>query len=56
MHKGEGYSHCQDSGYMGRIAIFELIIITEKMRHLISKNITTEKLREVVINEGIKPL
>jgi len=56
LYKGEGCSYCKDSGYIGRIAIFELMIITEKIRYLISHNATTEKLREVAINEGMNPL
>jgi len=56
LYKGEGCSYCQDSGYMGRIAIFELMIITEIMRELITRNVTNRKLRKAAIDEGMNLL
>ena len=53
LYKGEGCSYCQDSGYMGRIAIFELMIITETMRELITRDVTNRKLRKAAIEEGM---
>jgi len=53
LYKGEGCPYCKDTGYKGRIAIFELMLITENIRDLISKNATTGKLREAAIKEGM---
>jgi len=53
LYKGEGCPYCKDTGYKGRIAIFELMEITENIRDLISKNVTTGKLRETAIEEGM---
>jgi len=53
LYKGEGCPYCKNTGYKGRVAIFELIVITENIRDLISKNVTTGKLREVAIKEGM---
>jgi type IV pilus assembly protein PilB len=53
LYKGEGCPYCKNTGYKGRIAIFELIVITENIRELISKNVTTGKLREAAIKEGM---
>ncbi|HAJ32245.1 MAG TPA: type II secretion system protein GspE [Candidatus Atribacteria bacterium] len=53
LYKGEGCPYCKDTGYKGRVAIFELMVITENIRDLISKNVTTGKLREVAIDEGM---
>ena len=53
LFKGEGCPYCKDTGYKGRIAIFELMVITENIRDLISKNVTTGKLREAAIEEGM---
>lgn len=53
LFKGEGCPYCKDTGYKGRIAIFELMLITENIRDLISKNVTTGKLREAAIKEGM---
>lgn len=56
LYKGEGCSHCKDTGYKGRIAIFELMIITDNIRDLITRNVTTGKLREAAIKEGMSLL
>jgi len=53
LYKGEGCPYCKDTGYKGRIAIFELMVITENIRDLINKNVTTGKLREAAIKEGM---
>ncbi len=53
LYKGEGCSYCKNTGYKGRIAIFELMVITENIRDLISKNVPTGKLREAAIKEGM---
>ncbi|TFB08374.1 type II secretion system protein GspE [Candidatus Atribacteria bacterium MT.SAG.1] len=53
LYKGKGCSHCKDTGYKGRIAIFELMIITDNIRDLITRNVTTGKLREAAIKEGM---
>lgn len=56
LYKGEGCPYCKDSGYKGRVAIFELMVITENIRVMITKNVTTGKLRETAIKEGMCPL
>ena len=56
LYKGEGCSHCKDTGYKGRIAIFELMIISETIKDLITRNVTTRKLRETAIKEGMNLL
>ncbi|MEA2086675.1 MAG: type II secretion system ATPase GspE, partial [Candidatus Caldatribacteriota bacterium] len=53
LYKGEGCPYCKDTGYKGRVAIFELMVITENIKDLISKNVTTGKLREAAISEGM---
>ncbi|HZK11726.1 MAG TPA: type II secretion system ATPase GspE [Atribacterota bacterium] len=53
LYKGEGCPYCKETGYKGRIAIFELMVITENIRDLISKNVATGKLREAAIKEGM---
>jgi len=53
LYKGEGCPYCKETGYKGRIAIFELMLITENIRDLISKNVATGKLREAAIKEGM---
>jgi len=53
LYKGEGCPYCKDTGYKGRVAIFEMMVITENIADLISNNVTTGKLREAAIKEGM---
>lgn len=53
LYKGEGCPYCKDTGYKGRVAIFELMVITENIREMIIKNVSTGKLRQVAIKEGM---
>ena len=56
LYKGEGCSYCMGTGYMGRIGIFELMIISETIGDLITNNVSTGKLRKAAIDEGMKIL
>lgn len=53
LYKGEGCPYCKDTGYKGRVAIFELMVMTENIRDLINKNVTTGKIREAAVKEGM---
>lgn len=53
LYKGEGCPSCKDTGYKGRVAIFELMVITENIRDLITKNVSTGKIREAAVKEGM---
>ncbi|MCJ7669992.1 MAG: Flp pilus assembly complex ATPase component TadA [Dehalococcoidia bacterium] len=56
LYKGEGCSYCMGTGYKGRTGIFELMVVSNAIRDLISSNVTPGKLREVAIKEGMKLL
>ncbi len=51
--KGEGCSHCHNRGYKGRIGIFEVMEITDKVKTLLSKNAETALLEKKAIEEGM---
>lgn len=53
LYKGEGCPSCKDTGYKGRVAIFELMVITENIRDLITQNVSTGKIREAAVKEGM---
>ena len=45
-HKGKGCSHCNNTGYTGRTAVFEIVMIDSKMQELIAGKAGIEKLKE----------
>lgn len=54
--KGKGCKSCHETGYRGRIAINELMTISEEMRDLIMKKASSDELRKAAVKSGMKPL
>jgi type IV pilus assembly protein PilB len=54
--KGKGCGHCQGTGYRGRTAIFELMIMSPRLRELTFQGAPTIMLRRTAIAEGMKTL
>ena len=55
-HKGAGCTQCQDSGYKGRIAIFEMFEMNNEIRDLAFNRAPTTELRKAARASGMKPL
>jgi len=53
---GAGCNRCNNTGYRGRTAIHELIIINDELRDLISRNASTDEIRDGVRNQGVAGL
>ncbi len=51
-----GCDKCNGVGYFGRIGIFEILILDEKIRELISQGESTLKIKEQAIQGNYKPL
>ena len=54
--KSKGCGYCQRSGYRGRIAIIELMMITSGIRELIFEARTSEDIRKEAIKQGMRTL
>jgi type IV pilus assembly protein PilB len=52
--KGRGCSHCQRSGYKGRLGIFELMVMTNKIREMAFQGAATQEIRRAAIGQGMK--
>ena len=51
-----GCKHCNNSGYYDRTGIFEILIIDDKIRELITNDASTIKIKEEAIKGKYKPL
>ena len=51
-----GCKECNYTGYLGRIACFEILEITEPIREIISESGSSIKVRDQALKEGYKPL
>lgn len=56
LYKGLGCKTCQGTGYLGRIGIFEQMVVSEEIRTLLLKNATARDIRIQAMKEGMKNL
>ncbi len=54
--RGRGCANCQGSGFRGRLGIFELMLMSSKIRELTFNSAPTEIIRRTAIGEGMKTL
>ena len=47
LYRGKGCKNCKQSGYRGRTGIFELLLVNEEIKKLISEKASTQVIREV---------
>jgi type IV pilus assembly protein PilB len=55
-YRGAGCELCNNTGYKGRVGLFELMIMTNDMRDKIMNNAQTDELRELARKQGMVPL
>lgn len=55
-YRGKGCPHCNQTGFKGRIAAFELLPMTTIMRDLILKNPSSTEVLRVAQKEGFRPM
>ena len=54
--RGNGCERCHDSGYLGRIGLFELLIVSDAIRQLILSRAPTSHIRAQAAREGLRAL
>jgi len=56
LYHGKGCRKCQDTGYLGRQGVFEMMAITDEIRSLILTRAPSHELRKIAMREGMKSL
>lgn len=51
-----GCDHCDQTGYVGRTMAYELIVVDRDMGNRIAHGITTEELRQLAVDKGMRTL
>ncbi len=54
--RGKGCDYCKKTGYKGRIGIYELMPMTDKVRDLILAKASSYAVKEAAIEAGMKTL
>ena len=52
-YKGAGCDACNNTGYKGRIALFELLVMSDTLRDMVLANASTDELRDEAVNNGM---
>jgi type IV pilus assembly protein PilB len=55
-YRGKGCEKCHNSGYKGRVGLYELLVMTDELRDMVVRNASTEELREVARRGGMVTL
>jgi type IV pilus assembly protein PilB len=51
--KGTGCMECSQTGYVGRIGVYEVLQVTDEMRNLIVRNATLDEIRALAVEQGM---
>jgi general secretion pathway protein E len=54
--RGKGCDHCRQTGYQGRMAIYEICVVTEPLRKMIMQKKDGGELKQCAIAEGMETL
>ena len=56
LRRGTGCGRCGQTGYHGRVGLFELLIFTPTIQSLVEHGAPTQQLREAALAEGMRPM
>lgn len=56
LYHGAGCKKCRMSGYIGRVGLFELVIIDDKLKHMITERAPEDELRKVARQAGARDI
>jgi type IV pilus assembly protein PilB len=53
LYKGKGCSECGDSGYLGRVGIYEVLVVSEKISRLVLEHPDSKTIEAQAVEEGM---
>ncbi len=56
IYKGSGCEHCHNTGYWGRTAIYEILILNERIRAMLTSQPSVEAIKTAAIATGMQTL
>jgi type IV pilus assembly protein PilB len=54
--KGKGCTTCNNKGYKGRVALYQIMSVSEQIRTGILRGASTDEIRKMSIEEGVKTI
>lgn len=55
-YKPKGCKKCNNTGYKGRLGVYEIMRVTEAVERLVVERATTDALKKVALSQGMKAL
>ena len=56
LYRASGCSSCAHTGYQGRIGIFELMLVEDSIRAMVSKNVDSKTIKKQAVAQGMGTL
>jgi general secretion pathway protein E len=56
VYRAKGCAHCHQTGYLGRVGIFELMIVDDAVRAHITQSTDAKTIKKVAVEHGMQPL
>lgn len=56
VYHGKGCEFCNNTGYKGRVAVYEVLVVGPEIRALILKDASSEEIKKEAIKQGMKTL
>ncbi|MGB5685028.1 MAG: GspE/PulE family protein [Candidatus Electrothrix sp.] len=56
LKRGKGCKECRKTGYSGRMGVFEVFPLSDKIKKMVADKVTDAELRQVAIREGMTTL
>ncbi|MBN1652231.1 MAG: type IV-A pilus assembly ATPase PilB [Deltaproteobacteria bacterium] len=56
LYKGAGCQTCGETGYKGRVALYEVMPMSERIKEMVLQGCSTAEIRAQMIEEGVKTL
>jgi len=56
LYRGHGCDYCNQSGYKGRMGLFEIMVLDDELRELVMQNASTQVIRSEARKRGMRTL
>lgn len=56
LYEAVGCDHCRQTGYKGRVGLYEMMPISHELKRLIGQGASLDQLRQQAYQEGLQPL
>jgi type II secretory ATPase GspE/PulE/Tfp pilus assembly ATPase PilB-like protein len=55
-YKGNGCKVCHNTGYLGRLGVFEVLEVSKEIRKLISEKVDSDVINKLAVDEGMNTM